>query len=49
MKKIPKSKQDLIDIMVEISDPDGAWAMFKDQGDMDACLYIEAKYFAHDN
>jgi hypothetical protein len=37
-----------IEIMVSLSDPDGAWSIFKNMGYDEECEYIENKYFIRD-
>jgi hypothetical protein len=37
-----------IDLLVGISDPDGAWALMEEIGDYDAQQYIEEKYFGEE-
>ena len=34
-----------IDMLIEVSDPDGVWAMMQDFQMYDAAEYIELKYF----
>lgn len=34
-----------IDMLVEVSDPDGVWIMLQDMGEYDAAEYVEEKYF----
>lgn len=34
-----------IDMLIEVSDPDGVWAMMQDLGEYEAVEYIEQKYF----
>lgn len=38
-------REEEIELMVQLSDPDGAWSLFKQMGLEDECQYIEAKYF----
>ena len=40
-----KYTPEMIDQLIEISDPDGVWAIMQDLGLQDESEYIEAKYF----
>ena len=37
-----------IEQLVKVSDPDGAWSIFKNMGYEEECEYIENKYFLKD-
>lgn len=34
-----------IDMLIEVSDPDGIWIMMQDLGEYEAAQYIEENYF----
>ena len=40
-----KFKEHEIEMLVEMSDPDGAWSIFRSMGLQEECEYIETKYF----
>ena len=45
---ISDNKKELINLLIETSDPDSVWSMFKQLEDKDALKFIETKYFNYD-
>ena len=43
-----KFKEYEIEMLIEMSDPDGAWTIFRSMGLDAECEYIENKYFSQD-
>jgi len=43
--KFVKMTPNEIDMLIEVSDPDGVWIMLQDMGEYDAAEYVEEKYF----
>jgi len=45
---ISENKKQLIDLLIETSDSDSVWSMFKQLEDNEALKFIETKYFNYD-
>ncbi len=43
-----KCKEFESEMVIEMSDPDGAWTIFRSMGLDEECQYIENKYFSNE-